>query len=282
MAAKEHFPLLGIKEFQHGLGAEHSLLYHEIHGHRLIEKPHKHDFFIFLLFENGTGLHSIDFADYEVGKHQVHLLFPDQVHRWELGENTSAYQLMISRSVFETFANTLRFSFVLYQHHPVINLSPEIFEKLLYEFKAVQNELNIEPVSWEVVNLRSRIIAQLVSREAENKFNELKVYRAKPMLFKYLSLVDVHFKAQKSVAFYADKLSITPNYLNILCKRHFYTSATVLIQGRVILEAKRLLRASEKSVKEIAFELGFYDLAYFSRFFKAQTGTSPRQFREQL
>lgn len=277
---KEHFPVLGIKEFQNDLAADNSLLYHEIHGERLIEKPHKHDFFVFLLFGTGSGTHSIDFADYEVRGNQMHLLFPDQVHRWEFGTDTSAYQLMISRSVFETFANSLRFSFAHYRNHPVIDLNPEVFQKLLYEFKAIQSELTAKPVLWDIVNLRSRIIASLVSHEAENKFNDLTVYKAKPGLFKFHSLIDLHFKEEKSVTFYAGKLNITANYLNILCKRHFNASATQLIQNRVILEAKRLLHASEKSVKEIAFELGFYDLAYFSRFFKAQTGTSPRQFRE--
>ncbi|SMC46669.1 AraC family transcriptional regulator [Pedobacter africanus] len=277
---KEHFPVLGIKEFQYDLAADDALLYHEIHGERFIEKPHKHDFFVFLLFETGSGTHSIDFLDHEVRNHQMHLLFPDQVHRWELGADTSAYQLMISRSVFESFANSLMFSFAHYRNHPVIHLNPEVFQKLLYEFKAIQHELNAKPVLWDIVNLRSRIIAGLVNHEAEIKFNDLTVYKAKPGLFKFLSLIDLHFKEEKSVTFYADKLNITANYLNILCKRHFNASASQLIQNRVILEAKRLLHASEKSVKEIAFELGFYDLAYFSRFFKAQTGTSPRQFRE--
>lgn len=279
---KEHFPVLGIKEFQYDLAASDSLLYHEIHGKRYIEKPHKHDFFVFLLFGAGSGTHSIDFADHEVSGYQMHLLFPNQVHRWELGENTSAYQLMVSRSVFETFANSVPFSFIHYRNHPVIGLSPEVFQKLLYEFKAIAAELGTKPVLWDVISLRSRIIASLVSHEAKSRFNELTVYQAKPGLFKFLSLIDLHFKEEKSVAFYADKLNITANYLNILCKRQFNTPATQLIQNRVTLEAKRLLHASEKSVKEIAFELGFYDLAYFSRFFKAQTGTSPRQFRAQL
>ncbi|WP_232516389.1 helix-turn-helix domain-containing protein [Chitinophaga caeni] len=58
--------------------------------------------------------------------------------------------------------------------------------------------------------------------------------------------------------------------------------ATHMIQNRILLEAKRLLQASECSIKEIAYELGFNDLAYFSNFFKTQTGYSPRQFKERL
>jgi AraC-like DNA-binding protein len=58
------------------------------------------------------------------------------------------------------------------------------------------------------------------------------------------------------------------------------TSASSLIQGRILLEAKRLLKVSEMSVKDIVYDLGFYDHASFSKFFKAQTGMTPSQFKE--
>lgn len=282
MSIKDPFPIFGISAFKDKQQSEDSLLYHELHGERSIEKPHKHDFFFFLLFEKGSGTHSIDFVDYAVGNHQLHLLFPDQVHSWQLGKNTSGYQLMISRPVFETFSDSLGFSFILYQNHPVIDLPVSVFQKLLHEFRSVEEELSQKPVHWETIHLRARLIAQLVSREAEHKFEELEVYRSKPVLFKYHALVDTHFKEQKSVRFYADRLNITPNYLNILCKRYLQVPATFLIQNRVILEAKRLMQVSAKSVKEIAFELGFSDLAYFSNFFKDKTGLSPRAFRDRL
>ncbi|MCD2423608.1 AraC family transcriptional regulator [Niabella pedocola] len=282
MSGKEPFPIFGIREFKEQQQSEEDLVYQELHGARIIEKPHKHDFFFFLLFEKGSGVHSIDFIDYQVRPHQLHLLFPDQVHSWRLGKNTSGFQLMISRPVFETFSDALRFSFFLYQHHPVLDLPEPVFKKLLYEFRSIKEELEQAPVQSEIVTLRTRLIAQLASREAERKFEDFEVYHTRPVLLKYQSLVDLHFKEQKSVTFYAGQLHITANYLNILCKRHFHVPATFLIQNRVILEAKRLMQVSEKSVKEIAYELGFSDLAYFSNFFKSKTGFAPRVFREQL
>lgn len=279
---KVSIPILGIDTFQIDLQSDGSFQYHEIIGERLIESPHKHDFFLFLLFEKGSGTHMIDFIDYEVTGHQLHLLFPGQVHSWNLGANTVACQIMVTRHIFETFSNSLRYDLLLYQNHPVLNLNTQVFQQFLYEFKAIQLELISKPMSWDIIGSRCRIIAQMTSREAMEKFEELKVYHAKPVLVEYLSLVDTHFKEQRLVAFYAGKLSITPNYLNILCKKHFYTSATSLIHNRVTLEAKRLLLTSKKTIKEIAYELGFYDLAYFSKFFKGQTGVGPREFRAAI
>ncbi|WP_343745534.1 helix-turn-helix transcriptional regulator [Chitinophaga sp.] len=282
MKAKEQFPVLDIRAFQGDQQDTCHFLCHEIRGERLIEKPHKHDFFVFLLIEKGSGTHSIDFIDYDVAPYQIHLLFPDQVHKWEFSKKMVAYQLMITRPFFETFSNALQFPFAVYQHHPVIDLTAESFHKLFYEFRAIQQELGQSTVSWEIIHLRSRLIAQLVTLEAERKFDDLLVYRAKPALQQYHALIDQHYKTQKSVAFYASQLNISPNYLNILCKRHLQLSAMFLIQHRVILEAKRQIQASGKSIKEVAFDLGFNDLSYFSNFFKSQTGISPRQFRDQL
>ncbi|MGN6420206.1 MAG: helix-turn-helix domain-containing protein [Pseudobacter sp.] len=279
---KEKIPVLGIREFFSDQQAEPDFQYHEITGKRLIDKFHKHDFFLFLLFEKGSGIHTIDFTDHPVTDHQVHLLFPHQVHKWKLGPRTKAFQLMISKRIFETFSTSLDFSFVQFQGHPVVNLSASAFQQLLNEFRQVHAELQRKPVSWELIYLRSTIIAQLVKREAEQKWEVMELYRAKPALYKFLSLVDTHFREEKSVAFYARQLHITPNYLNILCQRHFHVPSMFFIQKRITLEAKRMILASETSLKEIAFELGFTDPAYFSNFFKAQTGTSPREFRGEL
>lgn len=282
MKTKDHFQVLGIESFKGERKYKSHFLYNEIRGERYIAKPHKHNFFLFLLFEKGGGSHSIDFVDYPVNDCQMHLLFPGQAHRWELAPSTLAHQLMIDRPAFESFTTSLGFSPILYQKHPVIDLSFEIFNQLLYEFKAIQRELEQLAIVWDIVSLRSRLIAQLVNREAENKFDDWTIYQTKPVLYKYYSLIEANYKKQKSVAFYAEKLHITPNYLNILCGRYFHVSASFLIQNRILLEAKRLIQASEKSIKEIAFELGFSDLAYFSNFFKTQTGVGPRKFRTQF
>jgi AraC family transcriptional activator of pobA len=275
-----NFPTLDISEFWPEQNSGNNLLYHEIFGKRHIEKPHKHDFFLFMLFEQGRGTHTIDFVDHQVKDKQLHLLFPEQIHKWDLLDETHAHQLMISRSVFETLANSLRFSLMLYQNYPVINLSAEAYEKILYEFRHIKSELANTTVLWEIIHARIRLIALMISQEAEAIFNNQTVYQTKPVLFKYLSLIDTYYKKEKLVAFYADQLNISPNYLNILCKKHFHVSATSLIHERLILEAKRILLTTERPIKAIAFDLGFYDVAYFSKFFKNQTRLTPRAFRE--
>ncbi|GGN03912.1 AraC family transcriptional regulator [Dyadobacter beijingensis] len=282
MNTKTVFPTLGIDAFDSSAESGYKLLRHEVDGKSRIEKPHKHDFFMLFVVREGLGTHSIDFEDYAVRDRQVHLLFPGQVHRWELSQDTTGFQLMVGRRAFETSSNFLRLSFILYRSHQVIDLPEAVFETLCYELEALEKELAASSVDWDMVQLRSRVALQLVSREAEHIFDDIGAYRANPILPRYHALVDAHFRTHKNVAFYADQLNISPNYLNILCKRHLHVPATFLIHHRVGLESKRLLLVSGQSAKEIAFELGFSDLPHFSNFFKAQTGLSPRAFRNQL
>lgn len=278
---QDHFPILGIHKFGSNVQYAAQLQYHKLLGKNVIDKPHKHDFFTFMLFAKGSGMHSIDFTDYKINKQQAHLLFPGQVHCWNLEKNTEAHQLMISGDLFKTLSSSLSFSFTVYNNHPVIDLDADSFSKLLYEVQSIQIELQRKDMSNDIVALRCRLILQLVNREAEKKFADLKAYHAAPLLFEYYNLVDLHFKEQKLVSFYAGRLNISSNYLNILCKKHLYVPAMSFIQKRITLEAKRLLQASDMSVKEIAYELGFNDVAYFSNFFKTHTSLSPRVFRGQ-
>jgi AraC-like DNA-binding protein len=94
-------------------------------------------------------------------------------------------------------------------------------------------------------------------------------------------LVEDHYKKEHSVKFYADKVNRSPKTLSNLFALYNEKSPLTVIQERVVLEAKRLLLFTDKSAKEIAFELGFEDAAYFSNFFKKNTETSPSDFRSK-
>ena len=279
---QDSVPIISIQSFRKGqLAGRDELLFNELHGERHIDKPHKHDFFVIILFDKASGMHNIDSKDYPIDDKEIHILFPGQMHKWQINDGTIGYQLMTERSFFEQFAPYFRFSFTNYQNHPVIKLSDEAFSKLMYEFNAIKEELKSENSLVHLINARAAVIAAIVSKEAEQIFTEFKVYQSNPRLAKFNMLIDEFYKGEKSVVFYAEKLHISANYLNILCKKHLKVSATQLIQQRIIIEAKRLLKSGDLSIKEIAFDLGFTDHAYFSNFFKAQTNITPSEFRNQ-
>ncbi|MDI1318324.1 helix-turn-helix domain-containing protein [Flavobacterium sp.] len=94
--------------------------------------------------------------------------------------------------------------------------------------------------------------------------------------------IEGNFKVKHAPSDYADLLNITPKSLAKITKNHFNKTLTNLIAERIIIEAKRELYLTNKSVKEIAYELGYDDEHYFSRFFKTNADVSPQLYRETV
>ncbi len=104
-----------------------------------------------------------------------------------------------------------------------------------------------------------------------------------PFILKTLKdAIEEHFKTKHSPGEYANLLNISTKALNRVSKIHFNKTLTSLIAERIIIEAKRELYLTSKSVKTIAYELGFNDEFYFSRFFKNNAAVSPKVYRDTV
>lgn len=93
-------------------------------------------------------------------------------------------------------------------------------------------------------------------------------------------LIDAHFRKERLISFYAEKLAMTADRLNDHVKRATGVTAGHLIRQRVLTEAKRQLVFTNQPIHEIAYDLAFSDPSHFTRFFRKQTGTTPQAFRE--
>src|SRR5690606_41317452 len=95
-------------------------------------------------------------------------------------------------------------------------------------------------------------------------------------------LLENHFLRERSPSFYANEMAMSSSSFSKKVKRQFGKSPSQLIQERVVLEAKKLLHLTHKTVKEIAADLRFDDEFYFSRNFKKEVGLSPTHFRKTV
>ena len=93
-------------------------------------------------------------------------------------------------------------------------------------------------------------------------------------------LIEEHFRKQRLISFYAEKLAMTADRLNDHVKRATGVTAGHLIRQRVLTEAKRQLVFTNQPIHEIAYDLAFSDPSHFTRFFRKQTGATPQAFRE--
>jgi len=96
----------------------------------------------------------------------------------------------------------------------------------------------------------------------------------------FMELLQKHHNKEHHVAFYADRMCMTPKYLSSLIKEHSGRSAAEWIDQYLILEAKSLLKYSGKSVKEITDELNFSDSSFFCKYFKKNTGITPTEYKK--
>jgi len=126
------------------------------------------------------------------------------------------------------------------------------------------------------------ISASRIKAEHYEKLSE-KAAQDEPFILQNLkNAIELHYRTKHSASDYADILSITPKALSKLTKTHFNKTLTDLISERIVIEAKRELYLTNKTVKEIAYELGYNDEYYFSRFFKKNTEIAPQIYRETV
>ncbi|MDR7128124.1 AraC-like DNA-binding protein [Algoriphagus sp. 4150] len=166
---------------------------------------------------------------------------------------------------------------------PLVSLPDEEAEFTNYLFAQISGEIELNDSSLEEMirtYLKQLLIKstriwkrQHLEKAVSEQPGDLEFFR------NFTLLVDVHFRKKHSVADYADLLSIAPKTITHKFKRLNLPQPNDVIKNRVILEAKRLLVHTGKTAKEIAYELGYDDPAYFSRLFQLKTGESPSGFR---
>ena len=93
-----------------------------------------------------------------------------------------------------------------------------------------------------------------------------------------MTLLASYYDKERSVRFYAEKLNLTSNYLSGIIKDYTGKTASEWIEEYVILEAKALLKFSGLNIQQVAYELNFPSQSMFGKYFKKQTGMSPKVY----
>ncbi|UWX56001.1 helix-turn-helix transcriptional regulator [Maribacter litopenaei] len=98
----------------------------------------------------------------------------------------------------------------------------------------------------------------------------------------FLTILEENYKRPVGVEYYAEKLFMSARNLNLICQNILEQSVSEIIETRKLIEAKNLLISTDKTISEIAFELGYNENSYFSNVFKKKAGISPSEFRESM
>ena len=166
---------------------------------------------------------------------------------------------------------------------PFITLTDNGLSEMKGLFGKIQQELDYaDTYSHAVARSYLQLILALSSKAKIASLPLIEESNIYHPLRRFKDLLEQHYKQERTPSYYSERLGMSPNTFSKKCKTHFFKSPSVLIQERVILEAKKLIHLSFKSMKEIVAELHFDDINYFSRYFKKHTGISPMAFRESV
>lgn len=256
--------------------------------HNSITIPHKHDFYVTVLFTNGSGTHEIDFNTYEVKKGSVFMLKPGQIHHWELSDDVEGIIFVHTESFYDLHFTEKRIShfpfFCSIQNSPQILLDDVSFLYLKGLFESILSEY-MSSWSMNLQKIRSLIDISYIEL-TRNYFDStiiesIKTNLSTSKIYQLEQLIDQHFNIEKSPKKYAEWMNMSARHLNRIVQAHLNKTTHDLITERVILEAKRLLINSTETFYSIALQLGYEEYPYFSRIFKKKCLETPSQFQNK-
>ncbi len=162
-----------------------------------------------------------------------------------------------------------------------VNIKENIFKKLQFYLQEIQNEILSQNLrSSEIIYLQATLIIKYISRNIKDN-NSISQINNK-VLKSFANLVNQEYKNNHSIEFYTKKISVSPKTLNRLTKQKLNITPKQIIQYRINSEAIRLLIHSNKSIKEIAYELNFSSPDYFNYFFKKLNKIAPSSYKNKM
>jgi YesN/AraC family two-component response regulator len=251
----------------------------------------RNNYYSLIWVKEGTGKLKTDFSEYSFGPNSLFSFTPYQPFMFlsTLIKGIAIYFhsdfFCIHKHETEVTCNGIIFNNV-YQM-PFVRVDEVLqttLNKLIEQIKSemqnpglAQYELLISYMKIFLISASRSKIEQLPEDIKSKKGNK------EPVILQHLKdSIEKDFKSKHTPNDYAVSLNISPNALAKITKKHFNKTLTNLIAERIIIEAKRELYLTNKSVKQIAFELGYDDEYYFSRFFKKNTDISPQVYRETV
>ncbi|MCE7056601.1 AraC family transcriptional regulator [Algoriphagus sp. AGSA1] len=285
-------PIFHIPDFESDrLDSSHfyySGLKNHLAKHQFIQKPHKHDFYIIVVFTQGKGSHTIDFKSFTVEPGSVFFLSPGQVHSWDLSAESDGHILFFSADFYTAIFSRKRLNdyslFTSSLEFPRLEINGSEAYEILYIFDKAHQET--QNPTWASMDLLRNFTDTLLIYFYRHKGKKTSFSHEEKLVYdqfeKFEILVDNYFKKHREASFYAEKMKLSMKQLNGLCKKAVGKTISQLILDRVVLEAKRLLTHADLNISQVAYELEFDDPSYFTRLFKKKTRVTPEQFRRQL
>ncbi len=236
----------------------------------------------------GEGDFVVDGTPYSYKGNTLLFLTPFQYFQWVAASHKEAVLLQFHGDFYcieyhkkEVACNGLLFNALFLQPHIIV--SEGVYAEIQTLFTRIEAEVaSLSPYSEAVLRSYLQLILALSSKAKGEQIEDVPTEADHRLATDFQQLLETHFIDQRELPFYAEALHLTPDSFSKKIKKQLGKTPTQLLQERLVLEAKKQLHLTYKSIKEVAFYLNFDDPFYFSRFFKKHVGVSPKSFREHV
>lgn len=249
-----------------------------------LKKHWRNRFYGIFMFKEASGSVVIDNQLYELGENRMLFLNYNQVYYFNPSSEPEGYAILFTKSFYNyiyTGNKLIRSDTALADLPPITEMNASFKKEFHESLQNIKKEYSGNKLyGKEIICMQLKIfILQFIRASAGQNELPAPADHKKETVEKFSELVNLFYKEFKTTAPYAEKLNLTPNYLNTLVKDQLAMSAGNYIRNRVILEAERLLLHTTLSVTEISYELGFTDNSHFGKYFKSANAMSPNQYR---
>jgi AraC-like DNA-binding protein len=237
----------------------------------------------------GNSFFTVGDQTHIVKSYDVIFTRPDETRNWDNKSIKNGYALIFEEEFILSFFNDRNFLqnlsfFSMGRYSVKTTLNPETYEQIYNLMMKIKTEIH-ETKDRHTLRALLYETLTMLNKAYQNEHNVLPVFPEENKKVKnkyvneFLNLVNINCTQEHSIRYYADKLSITPNYLNEVIKKSIGMNAKLYIQNRIISEAKKMLIYTDMPVSAIAKALCFESTSYFVRFFRTQTQHTPLQYR---
>jgi AraC family transcriptional activator of pobA len=250
------------------------------------------NYFTLIWIQKGNGKVKVDFSEYDFTENQLLAFAPYQPFMLSTTEAIEGIVIHFHPDFFcimkhhhEVSCNGVLFNNIYEPPYVTIDETAKVtFSMVLDQIKVEMQNPALAQYELLVSYLKIFLItaSRLKKEQQPAEVATIEENSAPFILQNLKNYIELHFKTKHSASDYADLLHITPKALAKITKNHFNKTLTDLISERIIIEAKRELYLTNKAVKEIAYELGYEDEHYFSRFFKNNADVSPQTYRDTV
>lgn len=257
----------------------------------LKEKPvHRLTYYDITFITEGEGSFALDNQIHKAEPCDVFFSKPGEIRSWDINNIVNGYALIFEDEFLSSFFKDMQFVQHLSYFSPgknsfKLHLSDDFYIHILHLLQSIKKEIDtyqphdvhlLRALLYEVLMLLNRTYQNTTTPQNEDKRKENNIY-----LNRFIKLVEENMREQHSVQYYADRLCITPNYLNEIISSAMAVSAKQYIRNKLMEEAKRLLVYTDQPVSEIALFLHFSTVSYFIRSFRQHTGKTPLMYRQE-